>query len=150
MISRQDQIFGAVLLRYIREGAADRIEDPRDHPGHFILDGTRHVLIKEATSSGEQFRFTFSPSAIARLLTCLGEGGFFSTYLLLVGNGELVCELFSSEWQNLLNVSSPSSSQTITVVSRPNRSFYVTGPKGKLGKTVPKNRFPSFGNRAMS
>jgi hypothetical protein len=150
MISRQDQIFGAVLLRSIREGAADLIECAGDHPGLFILDGTRHVLIKEATSSGGNFRFTFSPAAIGRLLKCLGETGFFSTYLLLVANGKNVCELSSPEWQNLLEVDAPSSSQTVTVVSRPNHSFYVRGPKGEREKTVPKNRFPSFGKRGMS
>lgn len=149
MLSRQDQVFGAVLLRSIREGAADRI-DPGDHPGHFILDGRRHVLIKEASSPSERFRYTFSPAAIRLLLTCRSHDGFLSTYLLLVGNGERVCELSEEEWLTILDIDPPTSSQTVKVISRPNRSFYVTGPKGELNKTVPKNRFPSLGRRGMS
>lgn len=150
MISRQDQIYGAVLLRSIRAGVVQQISDPGDHPGHFVLDGTRHVLIKEASGSEGHFRFTFSSEAVEMLLFCLGEGGMFSTYLLLVGNGDLVCELSPSEWLKILQVDQPPSSQTVSVIGRPNRSFRVSGLRGQLDRTVPKNRFPSFGRRNMS
>jgi len=150
MISRQDQIYGAVLLRSIREGVVQHISDPKDHPGHFVLDGGRHVLIKEASGSRGQFRFTFSAQAITQLLNCLGKDGMFSTYLLLVGNGDLVCELSPGEWLKILEVDAPPASQTLRVIGRPNHSFRVAGPNGELDRTIPKNRFPSFGSRIMS
>jgi len=150
MLSRQDQISGAVLLRLLRMGAASHVSDPGDHPGHFILDRSRHVLIKEASGSRGSFSFTFSRSAIEQLLSCLEEDGMFSTYILLVGDGDFVCELPPEEWVALLDVDTPSSSQAIRVLSRPNHSLRVSGPKGQLDRTVPKNRFPSFGPRGQS
>ena len=150
MLSRQDQISGAVLLRLLREGAARHVSAPGDHPGHFILDRARHVLIKKATRSQGHFCFTFSRSAIEHLLSCREDGGMFSTYILLVGDGSFVCELPPEEWLRLLDVDAPPLSQTVRVVSRPNCSLRVSGPKGRLDRTVPKNRFPSFGHRGLS
>lgn len=145
MITHTDKILGAVLRRSIKDGAVQKIAEADDHPGHFIVDENKHVLVKHAQSSPSTWRFTFSPQLIETFVTLQSAAGLFGgTYLWLVCDHEAVCELGVDEWSAVLNIDSPEGQQTIRVSRPPGHSFAVTGSAGNLAHSVPANRFPSL------
>lgn len=108
MITKTDQILGAVLRRSIKDGVVQKIAEADDHPGHFIVDENKHVLVKHAQSTSSTWRFTFSPEVVETLVSLQGAAGLFGgTYLWLVCDNESVCELGVDEWSTVLNVDSP-------------------------------------------
>ena len=145
MITQTDKIFGAVLRRSIRDGVIQEVSEADDHPGHFIVDGDKHVLVKHAQSPSSTWRFTFSPQIVETLISLQSAAGLFGgTYLWLVCNNDAVCELGVDEWHCVLKVDDPSTQQTIRVSRPPGHSFSVTGTAGTLAHTVPASRFPSL------
>ena len=82
MITQTDKILGAVLRRSIRDGAIQTVTEADDHPGHFIVDEDKHVLVKHAQSSSRTWRFTFTPKVIKTLVSLQRATGLFGgTYL---------------------------------------------------------------------
>jgi len=146
MLTQRDKIFGAVLRRSVRDGIIQKVSEADDHPGHFIVDGSKHVLVKHAQSSSSTWRFSFSPEVIETLVSLQSAADLFGgAYLWLVCDNDAVCELSVDEWSSVLNVDAPASQQTIRIARPPGHSFSVTGSAGSLGHSVPVSRFPSLG-----
>lgn len=51
MLTQRDKIFDAVLRRSVRDGIIQEVWEADDYPGDFIVDGSKHVLVKHAQSS---------------------------------------------------------------------------------------------------
>lgn len=145
MITQTDKILGAVLRRSIKDGAVQKVTEADDHPGHFIVDEGKHVLVKHAQSSSSTWRFTFSPKVVETLVSLQDAAGLFGgTYLWLVCDNDAVCELGVDEWSSVLNVEAPISQQTIRISRPPGHSFSVAGTDETLPHSVPVSRFPSL------
>jgi len=145
MITQTDKILGAVLRRSIWDGVIEEVSEADDHPGHFIVDEGKHILVKHAQSSSSTWRFTFTSKVVETLASLQNAVGLFGgTYLWLVCDNDAVCELGIDEWSSVLNVKAPTAQQTIRISRPPAHSFSVAGTDGMLPHSVPVSRFPSL------
>lgn len=144
-VTMQDQIYGAVLRKFVRHGGLLSVDEVGDKAGHFLVNGFRYVLVKFSTGDGLLWRFTFRPEDVATLVDDHYRAGVLGgSFLCLVCGTDSICSLSIDEWSAVLNPHGRSIHQTIRISRAAGCQLEVSGTQGKLPYKIPASRFPSI------
>lgn len=146
---------GSVLLKAIDSGKIQTIDILDIELGHFQVDHDAQVFLVPARRSGLGWRATLGPSLLKKVAgvqpqakahhqrELFADPYFVDPYLWLACSGDC-CELWPSEWTQVIDVHDRTTEQHIQVERPPNCSFRVRGDAGELPHTIPLKRFPSL------
>lgn len=141
--SIRDQYLAPLVFR-LRQRGAD-VELIEDDPRHFRVNDRSHVLAKYSTREGERWQFNFRSRDMSLLAEDRTRVGFFERYLALRCGFDGVCLLRADEWEFLLRLDCPDTSQTVRVHRPQGCQMTVRGPNGRsLDRKIPKSRFPAM------
>lgn len=134
-IKPHDWEYGAVLHQIVMHPVFTAINKPSDKAGLYLINKRDTLLIKCSNDDGPTWSFGFTHEDID---TVYSAGGHVA---LKCGN-QTVCLLDADQ---LVTVADPDAKQVqvVKVSFNSNESMRVSGPLGKLGRTVAHNAFPA-------
>jgi hypothetical protein len=134
-IKQQDWEYGAVLHQIVMHPVFTAINKVTDKAGLYLINKRNPLLIKCSNDEGPTWSFALSHEDISAIV-------YPSGHLALNCGSQTVCLL---DYEQVETIVDPDATQVqvIKVGFNRNESMRVVGPRGKLGRTVPHNAFPS-------
>ncbi|WP_144401691.1 hypothetical protein [Isoalcanivorax pacificus] len=138
-IQEQDFYHGAALTQIAEHPSFKALNKGSSRYGHYLVNADCHIFIKYSRSSGP-WSFTFTSDQLEPL--CNVQNSQADLFVCLVCGEETICVLNKEQLEVVIDMAL-TDSQWIRVEVPPGGRCRVSGSKGKLGKTVPHNTFPS-------
>ena len=134
-IKQQDWEYGAVLHQIVMHPVFTAINKASDKAGLYLINKSTTLLIKCSNDDGPTWSFAFTQEDIDAVVSTYG-------HVALNCGSQSICLLDADQLESLVDPSA-TRAQSIKVSFNSNESMRVSGPLGKLARTVPHNAFPA-------